>query len=431
VTERYLPDKAVDLIDEAAAKLRIDMFGLPEELKEEKNRLQELQTKEEDAWQRRDYEQAARFKSERLQLEREYEAAKAQWAGEERVDLTVSASDIASLVAKMTGIPVDRLMEGEADKLLNMEERIHQRIVDQKEAVAAVSDAIRRARSGLKDPRRPIGSFIFLGPTGVGKTELARTLARFLFDDENAMVRLDMSEYQERHTVSRLIGAPPGYVGYEEGGVLTEAVRRRPYQVVLFDEVEKAHRRVLDILLQVMEEGRLTDAQGNVANFGEAVIIMTSNLGTEFARRGGTLGFIQSDDPQVAADQEKIEKALRDTFRPEFINRVDETVVFHPLGKEHIRKIVDIQLGYLHDRLADRDMRIHLSDAARDKLAEAGIDPVYGARPLKRAIQRLVQDPLALRLLEGEFSPGDAVLVDDDGTTMTLTRAEQAEPVVR
>jgi ATP-dependent Clp protease ATP-binding subunit ClpB len=298
----------------------------------------------------------------------------------------VDEDDVAEVVSRWTGIPVSRLLEGETEKLIHMEERLHQRVIGQDEAVEAVANALRRARTGLQDPNRPIGSFIFLGPTGVGKTELARALAEFMFDDERAMVRLDMSEYQERHTVARLVGAPPGYVGYEEGGQLTEAVRRRPYSVVLLDEIEKAHNEVFDVLLQILDDGRLTDGQGRTVDFRNTVIIMTSNL--------------------RAAEE------LRERFRPEFLNRIDEVVVFEPLTREQLAEIVELQLRRLRTRLGDRGLGLELTDAAKEALAEAGWDPTYGARPLKRAIQRLVENPLALRLLEGEFADGDTVRVD-------------------
>jgi ATP-dependent Clp protease ATP-binding subunit ClpB len=314
----------------------------------------------------------------------------------------VDEDDIAAVVSRWTGVPVSRLLEGETEKLIHMEERMHQRVVGQEEAVEAVANALRRARTGLQDPNRPIGSFIFLGPTGVGKTELARALAEFMFDDERAMVRIDMSEYQERHTVSRLVGAPPGYVGYEEGGQLTEAVRRRPYSVVLLDEIEKAHPEVFDILLQILDDGRLTDGQGRTVDFRNTVIIMTSNL--------------------------RSEEELRATFRPEFLNRIDEMVVFHPLSREHLSEIVGLQLRRLEDRLAERGIRMELTDAAKEFLAEAGWDPTYGARPLKRAIQRLVENPLAMRLLDNEFGDGDTVLVDVRDGELVFEKARVAEP---
>jgi ATP-dependent Clp protease ATP-binding subunit ClpC len=305
-----------------------------------------------------------------------------------------------------------QVLETEAEKLLRMEDELHKRIVGQDEAVAAVADAIRRARSGLKDPRRPIGSFIFLGSSGVGKTELAKALAEFMFDDEDALLRIDMSEYREQHTTARLFGAPPGYVGYEEGGQLTEAVRRRPFRVILFDEIEKAHPEVWNALLQILDDGRLTDGQGRIVDFRNTVLIMTSNLGTQFARRGGTLGFIQSDDPEAIADQEKIEKALRDTFRPEFINRIDEIIIFSPLTVEEVAQIVDLQMADIANRMEEQGLEVELTDAARMWLAEQGYDPAFGARPLKRALQKYVESPLSVQLLRGDFPEGTRVVVD-------------------
>jgi ATP-dependent Clp protease ATP-binding subunit ClpA len=326
----------------------------------------------------------------------------------------VEAEDIAEVVASWTGIPVTNLMQTEADKLLDMEEHLHKRIVGQDEAINAISDAIRRARSGLKDPRRPIGSFIFLGSSGVGKTELAKALAEFMFDNEDAMVRIDMSEYREQHTVSRLFGAPPGYVGYEEGGQLTEAVRRKPYSVVLFDEIEKAHPEVFNALLQLLDEGRLTDGHGRTVDFKNTVVIMTSNIGTEFL--GG-----QSDQP-AAQGEALVMAALRQHFRPEFLNRVDEIVIFHGLTREDLKAIVEIQVRYLKKLLGDRHLEIELTDAAKALIAEEGYDPAYGARPLKRVIQRQVQDPLALRLLQGEFGEGDRVRIDALNGHLTFER---------
>nr|MBC8429589.1 AAA family ATPase [Dehalococcoidia bacterium] len=430
ISDRYLPDKAIDLIDEAASKLRIDTESAPPEVKSLEQRLKQLINEEEAASQRQDYEHAAQLKSERLRLEDEYNRAKTKWLQEEKIDGVVDEEDIAQLISKWTGIPMSQMLEGEAERLLHMEERIHERLVNQEEAVTAISEAIRRSRAGLKDPRRPIGSFMFLGPTGVGKTELARTLAQFLFDDENAMVRLDMSEYQERHTVSRLIGAPPGYVGYEEGGQLTEAVRRRPYRVILLDEIEKAHPEVFNSLLQLLDDGRLTDGHGRTVDFKNTVVIMTSNVGVEFIKRDMTIGFAARKEEAKTQKQaydtmkEKVLAEMKKTFRPEFINRIDEIIVFHQLTEEQLRSIVDLLVKDLQGRLADRKLNIKLSDKAKSWLAKEGYDPVYGARPLRRAIERYVENPLSTKLLCGEFSEGDTVMVDlgDDGLTFT-TRA--------
>ncbi|HFC09854.1 MAG TPA: AAA family ATPase [Chloroflexi bacterium] len=413
VTDRHLPDKAIDLIDEAAAKLRVALYSLPTDLKKRKAEIERLIAEEEQAREARDYERAAMKKMERLRLEEEFQKQRAAWEAENQLDEVVDAEDIAEVISQWTGIPVTQMMETEAERLLHMEERLHERIVGQHEAIAAISDAIRRARSGLKDPRRPIGSFIFIGPSGVGKTELAKALAEFLFDDEDALVRVDMSEYREQHTVSRLFGAPPGYVGYEEGGQLTEAVRRRPYRVILFDEIEKAHPEVWNSLLQILDDGRLTDGQGRTVDFRNTVIIMTSNLGTEFVKRAGSLGFLQGEAKgEDRRAQEKIEKALKATFRPEFLNRIDEIIMFSPLSKEEMRQIVDLQMSEVAERLAERDLTVRLTEAARDYLAEVGYDPDFGARPLKRALQKHVEGPLAVRLLSGEFAAGDMIEVD-------------------
>ncbi len=427
VTDRHLPDKAIDLMDEAAAKLRVALYSLPPELKELKAQIDRLAEEEEQAGLERDYERAAVKKAERLRLEKEFQEKRAQWEAEHRLDEVVDANDIAEVVSQWTGIPVAQMLETEAEKLLHMEERLHERIVGQDEAIKAISDAIRRARSGLKDPRKPIGSFIFIGPSGVGKTELAKALAEFLFDDEDALVRIDMSEYREQHSVSRLFGAPPGYVGYEEGGQLTEAVRRRPYRVVLFDEIEKAHPEVWNALLQILDEGRLTDGQGRTVDFRNTVLIMTSNLGTEFIRRSGSLGFLQTtSEGEDRQAQEKVEKALKSTFRPEFLNRIDEIIMFSPLTREDMLKIVDLQIKALQKRLEEQGLRLNLTPAAREWLAEVGYDPTFGARPLQRAIQKHVEGPLAIRLLSGEFGPGDTVVVDKhpERPEMTFAKAE-------
>jgi ATP-dependent Clp protease ATP-binding subunit ClpB len=443
ISDRFLPDKAIDLVDEAASRLRMEIDSLPVELDEAERRVRQLEIElaamgKESAERREPLEReraeaksvrdelAARWSSEKEalqrvgeikrqidelrmeaeraeragelqrvaeirygrlpELERELEARDGQVVADPMVKEEVDEDDIAAVVSRWTGIPVSRLLEGETEKLIHMEERLHERVVGQDEAVSAVANALRRARSGLQDPDRPIGSFVFLGPTGVGKTELARALAEFMFDDERAIVRLDMSEYQERHTVARLIGAPPGYIGYEEGGQLTEAVRRRPYSVVLLDEIEKAHNEVFDVLLQILDDGRLTDGHGRTVDFRNTVIIMTSNV--------------------RSAEQ------MREIFRPEFLNRIDEIIEFHPLTREQLTEIVELQLVRIRDRLGARGISIELTDAAKEYLAEAGWDPTYGARPLKRALQRLVENPLALRLLEGEFEEGDTVRVD-------------------
>ena len=420
ISDRFLPDKAIDLIDEAASKLRIDMESAPEEVKVLDRRIKHLRDEEDAAVQRQDYQKAAELKAERLRLEQEYEQAKIRWQREKKIDSVVDAEDIAELVAQWTGIPVSRMMETEAEKLVHMEERLHQRIVDQEEAVTAVCEAIRRSRAGLKDPKRPIGSFIFLGPTGVGKTELARALAEFLFDSEEAMVRLDMSEYMEKHTVSRLIGAPPGYVGYEEGGQLTEAVRRRPYRVILFDEVEKAHPDVFNILLQLLEDGRLTDGHGRTVDFKNTVVIMTSNLGTEEFQRGG-LGFTRKDEADEQRLKAAIESALKRTFRPELLNRIDDVIIFHPLTEDHLKSVVNLLIREVERRLAERNIKLEISDEAKAWLVQKGYDPVYGARPLRRAIQRYVENPISAKILQGEFKEGDTIVITVKGDNLNFS----------
>ncbi len=426
ISDRHLPDKAIDLIDEAASKIRIDTQSAPPEVKSLEQQLKQLSNEEEAASQRQEYEHAAQLKSERLQLESEYEQAKSQWLKHEKIDEVVGEEEIAHLISKWTGIPVSQMLEGEAQKLLHMEERIHDRLVNQEEAVVVISEAIRRSRAGLKDPKRPIGSFMFLGPTGVGKTELARTLAQFLFDDENAMVRLDMSEYQEKHTVSRFIGAPPGYVGYEEGGQLTEAVRRRPYRVILLDEIEKAHPEVFNTLLQLLDDGRLTDGHGRTVDFRNTIVIMTSNVGVELIRRDAALGFATKKDGAKAQQRSyedmkgKVMDEVKKTFRPEFLNRLDDIIVFHELTEEQIRSIVDFMVGDLQKRLAERKLGIEVSKAAKTWLAKEGYDPVFGARPLRRAIERHIENPLSTKLLRGEFSPGDTIIVGLKNNVLTF-----------
>ncbi|HNY19553.1 MAG TPA: AAA family ATPase [Flexilinea sp.] len=412
VTDRKFPDKAIDLIDEAGAKLRVALYSLPPDLKEMKNEIDRMAKEEEDAGLERDYEKAAKIKAERLRVEDEFNQEKATWESDHKLDEVVDVDDIAQVIAQWTGIPVNQMLESESEKLLHMEDRLHEKIIGQDEAIHAIADAIRRARSGLKDPKRPIGSFIFIGPSGVGKTELAKALAEYLFDDEDALVRIDMSEYREQHTVSRLFGAPPGYVGYEEGGQLTEAVRRRPYRVILFDEIEKAHPEVWNTLLQILDDGRLTDGQGRVVDFRNTVLIMTSNLGTEYINRGGTLGFIGSKDE--AEDREaklKVDKALKSTFRPEFLNRIDEIIMFSKLSLDDMKKIVDIQMEEVRQRLSENGIEFELDDDARQWLATIGYDQAFGARPLKRALQKYVESPISTKYLGGELKRGDKIQI--------------------
>jgi ATP-dependent Clp protease ATP-binding subunit ClpC len=427
ISDRFLPDKAVDLIDEAASKLRIDMDSLPAEVKALDQKMKQLSDEEEAASQQRDYQKAAELKAEKIRLEQEYDKAKLQWQQEKKIDDRVDEEDIAQLISQWTGIPVSQMLQTESEKLVHMEERLHERIINQEEAVTAISEAIRRSRAGLKDPKRPIGSFIFLGPTGVGKTELARALAQFLFDSEEAMVRLDMSEYRERHTVSRLIGAPPGYVGYDEGGQLTEVVRRRPYRVILFDEVEKAHPQVLNILLQLLEDGRLTDGHGRTVDFKNTVVIMTSNLGTEEFQHQA-IGFGHTDEADEQRMRKNIESALKQTFRPELLNRIDDVIIFHPLTEEQLRSIVDLLVRETERRLAERDIKLDIKDEAKVWLVKRGYDPVYGARPLRRAIEKYVENPLSTKILQGEFRQGDtiAISVQDDSLIFTATKASVA-----
>jgi ATP-dependent Clp protease ATP-binding subunit ClpC len=426
VTDRRLPDKAIDLIDEAAAKLRVSLYTLPADLKEMKSEIDRVTAEEEAAGLARDYENAAILKSKRLQIETEFTQKREEWQREKNLDEVVDEGDIASVIAQWTGIPVAQMMETESAKLLQMEERLHDRIVGQDEAIAALSDAIRRARSGLIDPSRPIGSFIFLGSSGVGKTELAKALAWFMFDDEDALVRIDMSEYREQHTASRLFGAPPGYVGYDEGGQLTEAVRRRPYQVVLFDEIEKAHPEVWNSLLQILDDGRMTDGQGHVVDFRNTVIIMTSNLGTEFGRKGGALGFTRPGVPAAQiADVKNIEDQLKKTFRPEFLNRIDEIIIFGTLSVEDVEKIVDLQMNEIRGRLHDQGLFIELTEAARKWLAKEGYDPQFGARPLRRALQRHVESPLSVKMLKGDFKVGDTIMVDANESGLVFSQKEK------
>ena len=425
VSDRLLPDKAVDLIDEAASKLRIDAQLLPSELRQLETRLHNLEHEEEAASQRADYEQAAELRSERLRLQEDYDRGKADSPPPE-VGESVDAEAIGRLIATWTGIPAERLLEGEAAKLLHMEERLHERVIGQDKAVTAISDAIRRARAGLKDPKRPIGSFIFLGPTGVGKTELARALAEYLFDDQQNMVRIDMSEYMEKHTVSRLIGAPPGYVGFDEGGQLTEAVRRRPFRVVLFDEIEKAHPDVFNVLLQILEDGRLTDGHGRTVDFRNTLVIMTSNLGNVDGARD-PVGFLRDADDTDESHRMRasIDDALKRAFRPEFLNRVDEIIVFDTLTKEQIHQIVDLIVAEVQTRLIEHGVTIELTEAARDWLTGEGYDKVFGARPLRRAVQRHLENPLSKLIIGQEFVEGSHVIADAGESGLSFRHAER------
>ena len=434
VTDRFLPDKAIDFMDEAASKVRIDAGTLPPQVQEMENQRRQLEDLELRANQLGDYERAAEHRTERLRIEELLNTERGSIEHTSGPDLVVNEEDIAELVSRWTGIPVGQLLEGEAQRLLQMEEYLHRRVVGQDAAITAVADTIRRARSGLNDPKRPFGSFIFLGPTGVGKTELTRALAEFLFNDEESMVRLDMSEYGERHTVSRLIGAPPGYVGYDDASQLTEVVRRRPHQVILFDEIEKAHPDVFNLLLQILEDGRLTDGHGRTVDFRNTVVIMTSNLGTgdlshqPFGFKAGP-GIEPESGTVSPALFRTVNEALRRAFRPELLNRIDETIVFHPLSRAQIGQIVGLMLGEVQQRLAERNITCELTEAGCEWLVKEGFDVSYGARPLRRAIQRHVENQLSRGVLSGEFNDGDHILIDEnstgDGLTLTVQVAER------
>jgi len=403
ISDRKLPDKAIDLIDEAAAKLRIEIYSAPQELRELENKIKKLTAEGNEAVQSRAYERAAQLRDEVDILQKEFNEKREAWMRERGIDDIVGEEDIAELISKWTGIPVQKMLTEESEKLLKMEEELHKRVIGQDEAIESVSEAIRRARAGLKDPKRPIGSFLFLGPTGVGKTELAKTLASFLFDTEEAMLRIDMSEYMEKHTVSRLIGAPPGYVGYEEGGQLTEAVRRRPYKVILLDEIEKAHSDVFNVLLQIFDDGRLTDGQGRTVDFKNCVIIMTSNIGSVW---------IQENADNYEKMQTGVMEEVRMKFKPEFLNRLDDIIVFHPLTKEDLKKIIEIQFDNLKKRLSEKNIEIILNESAKEELAEEGFDTNYGARPLKRVIQKRIENVLSTKIIKNELNEGDSVVVD-------------------
>lgn len=432
ISDRFLPDKAIDLIDEAGSKVRLRSFTTPPNLKELEMKLEEVRKEKDASVQSQEFEKAASLRDTEQRLREQLEETKKTWKekqGQENSEVTVE--DIAMVVASWTGIPVSRLAQKETDKLLNMEQILHNRVIGQDEAVVAVAKAVRRARAGLKDPKRPIGSFVFLGPTGVGKTELARALAESIFGDEDAMIRIDMSEYMEKHSTSRLVGSPPGYVGYEEGGQLTEKVRRKPYSVVLLDEIEKAHPDVFNILLQVLEDGRLTDSKGRTVDFRNTILIMTSNVGASELKRNKYVGFNVQDEAQDYKDMKgKVMSELKKAFRPEFLNRIDEIIVFHSLEKKHIKEIVTLMADQLMKRLAEQDLVLELTDAAQDKIADEGFDPEYGARPLRRAIQKHVEDRLSEELLRGTIEKGQKVVLDvTDGEFIVKSSEAEAEKI--
>ncbi|MCL0106768.1 ATP-dependent Clp protease ATP-binding subunit [Peptococcaceae bacterium] len=430
ITDRFLPDKAIDLIDEAASKVRIKTYTAPPDMKELEERLEKIRSEKEEAINNQEFEQAAKLRDQEREILEKFEKGKQDWKKKDEEKLIVDENMIAEVVSKWTGIPVQKLTQEESEKLLNLEQTLHSRVIGQDDAVKAVSRAVRRARAGLKDPKRPIGSFIFLGPTGVGKTELARALAESLFGDEDAMIRIDMSEYMEKHAVSRLVGAPPGYVGHEEGGQLTEAVRKRPYSVILLDEIEKAHPDVFNILLQVLEDGRLTDSKGRTVDFRNTVIIMTSNVGSQKIKNMSVVGIRAGRDVRESRDNlhNELKKELEKTFRSEFLNRVDEIVYFHSLDREHIKQIVDLMLNKLKKRMAENEIEIEYTDSAKELLANKGVSEEYGARPLRREIQRNVEDKLSEELLAGKIAKGDKVLLDaKDGEIVVIKQDKKEE----
>ena len=427
ITDRFLPDKAIDLMDEAASRVRLRNNTRPDELRDINERIDELEKEKEAAVKNQEFEKAAKLRDEENELKKELQEIKNDWKQKKGInDTVVKEEDIAQIVSSWTGIPVTKLEETETKKLLKLEEHLHKRVVGQDEAIKAVSQAVRRARAGLKDPKRPIGSFIFLGPTGVGKTELARTLAEAMFDDEDAMIRIDMSEYMEKHAVSRLVGSPPGYVGHEEGGQLTEPVRRRPYSVILFDEIEKAHPEVFNILLQILDDGALTDSHGRKVDFKNTVVIMTSNVGASYIKKQSQLGFTAEKDESQEYENMKdnVITKLRDTFRPEFLNRIDETIVFHSLNKNHITDIIEIMIRELKDRLKNKEIDIEITENAKMKLIEEGYDEEFGARPLRRAIQRFVENKLSEHILSGKINEGDKVKVDKKDNELVFNKVE-------
>ncbi|MDI9480764.1 MAG: ATP-dependent Clp protease ATP-binding subunit [Bacillota bacterium] len=429
ISDRYLPDKAIDLIDEASSRVRLANYVVPDDIKEGENRLQELIKEKEEAINAQEYEKAAQLRDEEQKLKEQIESERKEWANKRSLEMgTVGEEDIAAIVSSWTGIPVSKLAEEESERLVHLEEILHQRVVGQEEAVKAVARAVRRARAGLKNPQRPIGSFVFLGPTGVGKTELARALAEAMFGSDDAVIRLDMSEYMEKHAVARMIGSPPGYVGYDEGGQLTEKIRRKPYSVILLDEIEKAHPDVFNILLQVLEDGRLTDGQGRTVDFRNAVVIMTSNVGAESVRNAKVVGFTSAADSE--ADYEKMKERMleqmKHTFRPEFLNRIDETIVFQSLTEKELTEIVDLLMEELKTRVTENGYSLQVSDSAKELILKKGYDPAFGARPLKRAIQRLVEDTVSEEILKRTVTPGDTIMVDASDDEIVIRKTVNA-----
>jgi ATP-dependent Clp protease ATP-binding subunit ClpC len=428
ITDRFLPDKAIDLIDEASSRVRLDRYVLPDDLKDLEADLQRLTEEKQEAINAQEYEAAARLRDEEQKLKAEVEQKRKEWVGRRNLDSGVVAEeDIADIVSSWTGVPVTKLTEGESARVANLEEVLHQRVIGQEEAVTAVARAVKRARAGLKDPKRPIGSFIFLGPTGVGKTELARTLAEAMFGQEDALIRLDMSEYMEKHAVARMIGAPPGYVGYDEGGQLTERVRRKPYSVILLDEIEKAHPEVFNILLQVLEDGRLTDGKGRTVDFRNSVIIMTSNVGAEGIGREKTLGFQRGEEKAIDYEKmkDRIMERMKSVFRPEFLNRLDEIIVFHSLNEDELGQIVELLVDQVKARINEQGLELELTENAKKQIIKEGYDPAFGARPLKRAIQRTIEDKVSEEILKGNIKTGDKVLVDIEEDHVVVRKNEK------
>ncbi|MBI2876470.1 MAG: ATP-dependent Clp protease ATP-binding subunit, partial [Candidatus Tectomicrobia bacterium] len=432
ISDRFLPDKAIDVIDEAGSRARLKKSTLPPDVRDVQRQIEKIVWDKKKSIESQEFEKAVELRDKEEDLRRKLQLLKEEWEeSQDELEPVVSSEDIAEIVARMTGIPVTNIHEEESQRLLNMEEELHQRVVGQEEAIEMITRAIRRSRAGFRDPGKPIGSFMFLGPSGVGKTHLARTLAHFLFGKESALVRLDMSEYSERFTVSRLTGAPPGYVGYEEGGQLTEQIRRKPYSVILLDEIEKAHPDVFNILLQIMDDGRLTDSYGRVVNFKNTVVIMTSNISARVIEKNTALGFQRSSEKDVLDKmKENINAELKKVFNPEFLNRLDAVVVFHPLSKGHILSIIDILLGDLEKQLEEHGLSLEIESAAKEWLAEEGYNPTYGARPLRRAIQRYIEDPLSEEVLKGRFKEGDTIMLRFDGERLVFSEKKEAELIL-